>query len=277
MPTWRALWSQRLRWQRGAVDNLGAYGLRPQTLRYWAQQLGIGYGVIALTAYLSLLALMALSMDRWVWFPFWLGVGWLFMVERVVTAWRGGWRARLLAATLLPELGYAMFLNVVYVKGIIDMVLALGKLMPKIYLSDVCTIATAAPRPATSTPRRPSEPPAAGSLGRHDAQGREGGVGGIRDPDAGSAGPSQGSEDRLGDLLPRREHGDAGRVGRDQLGAHPADGALLRHRLGRGEEGATRRQGGHRLDAVCRCPHRRSWRASMSLNGFRDRGREGVQ
>lgn len=125
MPTWKALWAQRLRWQRGAVDNLGAYGLRPQTLRYWAQQLGIGYGVIALTAYLALLALMALSMDRWVWFPFWLGVGWLFMVERVVTAWRGGWRARLLAATLFPELGYAMFLNAVYVKGIID--ISLGR------------------------------------------------------------------------------------------------------------------------------------------------------
>jgi biofilm PGA synthesis N-glycosyltransferase PgaC len=48
MPSWRALWAQRLRWQRGALENLGAYGLRPSTFRYWAQQLGIGYGVIAL-------------------------------------------------------------------------------------------------------------------------------------------------------------------------------------------------------------------------------------
>ena len=48
MPTWKALWVQRLRWQRGALENLGAYGLRPQTFRYWAQQLGIGYGAIAL-------------------------------------------------------------------------------------------------------------------------------------------------------------------------------------------------------------------------------------
>lgn len=54
MPTWPELWSQRLRWQRGAVENLGAYGLTPQTFRYWAQQLGIGYGVIALGAYLVL-------------------------------------------------------------------------------------------------------------------------------------------------------------------------------------------------------------------------------
>ncbi len=48
MPTWRTLWGQRLRWQRGALENLGAYGLTRQTFRYWAQQLGIGYGVIAL-------------------------------------------------------------------------------------------------------------------------------------------------------------------------------------------------------------------------------------
>ncbi len=38
----------------------------------------------------------------------------------MVTVWKGGWRARLLAATLFPELGYAMFLNVVYVKGVLD-------------------------------------------------------------------------------------------------------------------------------------------------------------
>lgn len=123
MPTWKALWAQRLRWQRGAVDNLGAYGMRPQTMRYWAQQLGIGYGVIALTTYLLLLLLMIVSMDRWVWFPFWLGVGGLFALERVITVWKGGWRARILAVTLFPELFFAMFLNLVYVKGILDITL----------------------------------------------------------------------------------------------------------------------------------------------------------
>ncbi|KHL02440.1 glycosyltransferase family 2 protein [Sinomonas humi] len=120
MPTWRMLWAQRLRWQRGALENLGAYGVTPQTLRYWAQQVGIGYSVIALGAYLVLFAIMVLAVDSWVWFPFWLGLGSLFIVERVVTVWKGGWAARLLAATILPELLFDMFLNVVYVKGILD-------------------------------------------------------------------------------------------------------------------------------------------------------------
>ncbi|MCB2176761.1 MAG: glycosyltransferase family 2 protein [Actinomycetales bacterium] len=123
MPTWRALWNQRLRWQRGALENLGAYGLTPKTFRYWAQQLGIGYGVVALASYFLLLAVTALAVDSWIWFPFWMGLGVLFSVERVVTAWDGGWRARLVAAALIPELVYATFLDVVYVKGVLDILL----------------------------------------------------------------------------------------------------------------------------------------------------------
>ncbi len=120
MPTWRALWNQRLRWQRGALENLGAYGITGQTARYWAQQFGIGYGVLALATYFVLFALMIVSLDSWVWFPFWVGLGLVFAVERVVGVWAGGWRARLLGALLIPELVYATFLNVVYVRGVLD-------------------------------------------------------------------------------------------------------------------------------------------------------------
>ena len=52
--------------------------------------------------------------------PFWLGLGGIFLLERVVTVWSGGWRSRLLAVTLVPELLFDMYLNIVYVKGIID-------------------------------------------------------------------------------------------------------------------------------------------------------------
>jgi cellulose synthase/poly-beta-1,6-N-acetylglucosamine synthase-like glycosyltransferase len=124
MPTWRNLWTQRLRWQRGALENLGAYGPAPAMLRYWAQQLGIGYSVIALSAFWTLIGVTALATDQWVWFPFWLGVGSVFVIDRVISVWRGGWRARLLAALLFPELLYDMYLDVVYVKGIVDITLA---------------------------------------------------------------------------------------------------------------------------------------------------------
>ena len=80
--------------------------------------------MIALTSYLALIALTLLSVDSWVWFPFWAAIGLLFAVERVGTVWEGGWRARLLAAALLPELVFATFLDVVYVKGVLDILFA---------------------------------------------------------------------------------------------------------------------------------------------------------
>ncbi|QGN31577.1 glycosyltransferase family 2 protein [Microlunatus sp. Gsoil 973] len=120
MPTWKTLWNQRLRWQRGALENLGAYGFRPSVTRYWAQQMGIGYGAIALLAYFVLIIVQLLAAESWVWFPFWIVIGMIFMIERVVTAWGGGWRARVLGLLVFPELFYATFLNLVFLKGILD-------------------------------------------------------------------------------------------------------------------------------------------------------------
>lgn len=120
MPSWKMLWAQRLRWQRGALENLGAYGVTPQTFRYWAQQVSIGYGVFALFAYFLLMAVMLLAMDIWVWYPFWIGIGLVFAVERAVTVWQGGWRARLLAILIIPELVYDCFLNLAFLKGVFE-------------------------------------------------------------------------------------------------------------------------------------------------------------
>ncbi len=124
MPEWSHLWNQRLRWQRGALENLGAYGFKPSLVRYWAQQLGIGYSVIALSSFWLLVGITVLATPDWVWYPFWLGIGGVFVADRVVSVWQGGWRARILAATLLPELVYDLFLDVVYVKGVLDITFA---------------------------------------------------------------------------------------------------------------------------------------------------------
>lgn len=155
MPTWRTLWAQRLRWQRGALENLGAYGVTPRTFRYWAQQLGIGYGVIALGAYFLLLALAALSSDQWIWFPFWLGLGGLFALERVVTVWKGGWRARLLAVLLLPELVFDAFLDVVYVKGVLDICLGRTASWKHVVHTAPTLVPTAAPAATWTTGTEP--------------------------------------------------------------------------------------------------------------------------
>lgn len=123
MPTVPTLWKQRLRWERGALENIGSYGVTMQTVRYWAQQLGLGYSVFAFGLFGVFMIMTLLAVDTWIWFPFWLGMGAVFVVERVVTVWRGGWRARWLAISFVPELLFDLLLNVIYVKGVIDITL----------------------------------------------------------------------------------------------------------------------------------------------------------
>jgi cellulose synthase/poly-beta-1,6-N-acetylglucosamine synthase-like glycosyltransferase len=122
MPTFGALWRQRLRWQRGAMENIGTYGITSTTARYWSQQLGLAYSVFALWSYFLLIVLQVVSADIWVWYPFWLLMALVFIAEKVWTVRQGGWKAMLLAATLIPELLYDTYLDVIFVKGIFDMV-----------------------------------------------------------------------------------------------------------------------------------------------------------
>lgn len=120
MQDWTSLWRQRSRWQRGALENLGCYGLTRTTALYWAQQIGIGWGVVALNSYFLLMTITLLAADSFVMSTFWACIGLIFMVERVVTAWGAGWRGRLLAALIFVELAYDLFLQAVYVKSLFD-------------------------------------------------------------------------------------------------------------------------------------------------------------
>jgi len=127
MPTWRDLWNQRERWQRGALENIGMYGVSSATARYWTQQFALGYGVIALASYVAVSVLSYIAYGMVTVVVFWVVLGALFAVERTVTVWPGGWRARLLAAPLLIEIGYATVLQAVYVKSLIDIAMRRSK------------------------------------------------------------------------------------------------------------------------------------------------------
>jgi cellulose synthase/poly-beta-1,6-N-acetylglucosamine synthase-like glycosyltransferase len=120
MPTWRDLWHQRQRWQRGALENIGMYGFSSATARYWAQQTGLGYGVIALWASFALMALSYVAYGLLVVIGFWFVIGLVFAVERTATVWNAGWRARLIAMPIVIELGYSIFLQAVFLKSMLD-------------------------------------------------------------------------------------------------------------------------------------------------------------
>jgi poly-beta-1,6-N-acetyl-D-glucosamine synthase len=122
MGSWRDLWKQRMRWQRGALENLRGYGFTRITSRYWLQQVGMAVGVLALQLYLLVLV-TTLAVGHLQVRPFWVGVGVVFLLERLVTVWSTGRRGRLLALPLVIELAYDLFLQVVFVRSLIDIIL----------------------------------------------------------------------------------------------------------------------------------------------------------
>lgn len=123
MPTWRDLWKQRMRWQRGALENIRAYGITRTTARYWFQQIGLGWGTIALNAYLFLMLLTLASLNLHIMW-FWAAFTGIFVAERVITAWKeNDWQGRGLAAVIVIELGYDLFQQAVYVKSLFDLLM----------------------------------------------------------------------------------------------------------------------------------------------------------
>lgn len=117
MPTVADLMRQRIRWYRGALDNLRVYGWTPVTRRYWGQQLMLAIGVVAMWLYLLMTAL-TVAAGAFTFEPWWLALGVLFWIERVVTARRSTRTGVLLAALFVPELIYDALLQVAFVRAI---------------------------------------------------------------------------------------------------------------------------------------------------------------
>jgi biofilm PGA synthesis N-glycosyltransferase PgaC len=63
MESWGDLYRQRLRWKRGAVENLRDYGLTRVTLSYWLRQVVTLDGILVTALYLASLG-WSLSADH---------------------------------------------------------------------------------------------------------------------------------------------------------------------------------------------------------------------
>ena len=117
METWGDLARQRLRWKRGAVENLIQYGLTRVTLEHWARQLVTMLGVIVTVLYLSTLFWAVAVQHSVQLYPVWIAVTAIFVAERAVSVRRRGWRMSLLATTLVVEMPFDLFLQAVNVKA----------------------------------------------------------------------------------------------------------------------------------------------------------------
>jgi cellulose synthase/poly-beta-1,6-N-acetylglucosamine synthase-like glycosyltransferase len=120
MPTISRLFHQRLRWQRGALQNLLEYGVTRYTLPYIVRQLLMYSAVAFLPFFLTTMiyALMKSGSVPWAWF--WIYVTAFVVFERVWSVRRGRWQSVLLAALVLPEAIYDLFLHTVYIESAID-------------------------------------------------------------------------------------------------------------------------------------------------------------
>ncbi|MDQ3639335.1 MAG: glycosyltransferase family 2 protein [Actinomycetota bacterium] len=117
METWGDLARQRLRWKRGAVENLIQYGLTRVTLEHWARQLVTMLGIVVTVLYLSTLFWAVAVQHSLQFYPVWLAVTAVFVAERAVSVRRRGWRMSLLATTLVVEMPFDLFLQAVNVKA----------------------------------------------------------------------------------------------------------------------------------------------------------------
>ncbi len=111
MTTWPDLVRQRLRWKRGALENIADYGLTRVTAPYWGRQLLSALGVLATVLYLGSIAYSVLTGFNL--HPFWIAASGIFILERVVTVRERGWRQVLLAAPLVVEMVYDVVLQAV--------------------------------------------------------------------------------------------------------------------------------------------------------------------
>jgi cellulose synthase/poly-beta-1,6-N-acetylglucosamine synthase-like glycosyltransferase len=120
MESWRDLYRQRLRWKRGAIENLRDYGLTRVTATYWGRQLLTFLGILVTLGYLLSLGL-SLAVDGTVHVqPIWMAVTGIFIAERVVTVRGRGPLQMALASTLVVEMAFDLFLQAVHAKAIWD-------------------------------------------------------------------------------------------------------------------------------------------------------------
>ncbi|HYI35029.1 MAG TPA: glycosyltransferase family 2 protein [Thermoleophilaceae bacterium] len=118
--TIKGLFYQRLRWQRGALENLRAYGATRQTLPYIGRQVLTYLGVALVSFYLTALTYGVLSTDSIGFALPWVAVTVFIVFERTWSVRRGGWRSIVLSGLVVPEIAYDLFLHSVYGKAATD-------------------------------------------------------------------------------------------------------------------------------------------------------------
>lgn len=116
MLTWGDLARQRLRWKRGAIEDLLSFGFSRRTLKGWGLQTASALGVLASIAYIgTLVASPRLGFHP---HPVFLAITAVYAAERLVTVRSRGWRVALASSAVLIEWAYDLYLQAVHVRAL---------------------------------------------------------------------------------------------------------------------------------------------------------------
>lgn len=111
MSSWGALFRQRLRWKRGALENLGQYGWSRVTAEYWVRQAVALIGLLVITGYLGTVAWSLIAVGSLQIYPLWLAITAIFALERAVTVRARGPAMMLLGAVIVVEMVFDVVLQ----------------------------------------------------------------------------------------------------------------------------------------------------------------------
>jgi len=109
MPTMRAWFKQRLRWQFGTLESLVDYGFNQHTRGWngWARQ-GLFHLRFLTQFALWFVLARSLATTGAAFPPFIIACLVVVYAERLISVWGAGWKGRLLAALILPEFLYGV-------------------------------------------------------------------------------------------------------------------------------------------------------------------------
>ncbi|WP_137597684.1 glycosyltransferase family 2 protein [Paucilactobacillus kaifaensis] len=122
MPTAKLLFLQRRRWYLGALQQMKNRKWTLTLIPYLFQQLMLNVSVFSFML-LLFFSFYLLASGNFAISPFWSLIGLIFAAERTITVWESGWKARIFAASVVPELVYAFLLQVSYIGAWIQMAL----------------------------------------------------------------------------------------------------------------------------------------------------------
>lgn len=115
---------QRERWYNGALINLKSYGRSlPWFMRwvYWKQQIGLFLSLI-ITLMIITILITSVFFNSIQITPLWLILLSAQSMERTATVWPLGWRARIIALAVIPEMIYSIILLIIFSIGLFNFI-----------------------------------------------------------------------------------------------------------------------------------------------------------